>query len=154
LILLGEWIYEIFDKVGINEKTVEDVAALIDAAVSCLSDEKYLRQRNSKLALTTLIKSLSLIFSTTDQNFVKHCYRVFVRNVKLRRTLSQLNLQHYQEAGGVSNFEKGAMSRTLSFWCFNAGVGMQQLKDCKPRCFILTSGTLSPMNAFEYELGM
>lgn len=46
------------------------------------------------------------------------------------------------------------VGRILSYWCFNPGVAMQDLT--KPeigvRCMILTSGTLSPMESFAYEL--
>lgn len=61
--------------------------------------------------------------------------------------------------------------RTLSYWCFNPGVAMQELAEQKVRSIILTrleacscpipdlhpelrSGTLSPMESFAYELKM
>ncbi len=47
-----------------------------------------------------------------------------------------------------------ASQRVLGFWCFNAGVGFQKIKGLKPRSVILTSGTLSPLAAFEAELQM
>jgi regulator of telomere elongation helicase 1 len=39
-------------------------------------------------------------------------------------------------------------SRTLGFWCFNPGLGFKKIQALKPRCLILTSGTLSPMASF------
>lgn len=47
-----------------------------------------------------------------------------------------------------------ASQRVFGFWCFNAGVGFQKIKGLKPRSVILTSGTLSPLSAFEAELQM
>ena len=42
--------------------------------------------------------------------------------------------------------------RTLNFWCFNSGVAMKALNHSKIRSFILTSGTLSPLDSFAFEL--
>jgi Rad3-related DNA helicase len=38
--------------------------------------------------------------------------------------------------------------KTLSFWCFNPGLGFRKITKLQPRTIILTSGTLSPMDSF------
>jgi Rad3-related DNA helicase len=40
---------------------------------------------------------------------------------------------------------------TVNFWCLNPGVAFYSLKDC--HSVILASGTLSPMDTFQSELG-
>jgi len=42
----------------------------------------------------------------------------------------------------------------LNLWCFSPGFSMQRLARLGPRSIILTSGTLSPLNAFSEELGV
>jgi hypothetical protein len=42
--------------------------------------------------------------------------------------------------------------RVLGFWCFNAGLGFQKLKELCPKSIILTSGTMSPLDVFQHEL--
>ncbi|KAF2323322.1 hypothetical protein GH714_034614 [Hevea brasiliensis] len=43
-------------------------------------------------------------------------------------------------------------SRTLSWWCFNPGVAMEEFSRMGVGSIILTSGTLSPMESFAQEL--
>lgn len=44
------------------------------------------------------------------------------------------------------------VSRTLSWWCFNPGVTMQEIAKKGVGSIILTSGTLSPMGSLAQEL--
>jgi len=44
--------------------------------------------------------------------------------------------------------------RKFGFWCFNPAVGMKEISDLSPRSIILTSGTLSPLDSFESEIGL
>jgi Rad3-related DNA helicase len=51
-----------------------------------------------------------------------------------------------------SIFGKKTLTRVLSFWCFNAGIGFREIQRLQPRSIILTSGTLSPLSSFQSEL--
>jgi hypothetical protein len=46
----------------------------------------------------------------------------------------------------------GKGKRTINYWCFSPGVAMEELKRLGVRSIILTSGTLSPMDAFREDL--
>ena len=46
------------------------------------------------------------------------------------------------------------VARTLSYWCFSPGYAMSELTEQGVRSVILTSGTLSPLDSFSYELHM
>lgn len=43
-------------------------------------------------------------------------------------------------------------SRTLSWWCFNPGIAMEEFLRLGVGSIILTSGTLSPLDSFAQEL--
>jgi len=59
----------------------------------------------------------------------------------------------YNNSKKRGGFNKTVSSgRTLSYWCFNPGVAMEVLNKCGIRNIILTSGTLSPLDSFAYEL--
>lgn len=45
-------------------------------------------------------------------------------------------------------------NRKIGFWCFNASSCMNSLAEMKPRSILLTSGTLSPLDSFQAELGL
>ncbi|KAJ0076402.1 hypothetical protein Patl1_34125 [Pistacia atlantica] len=60
---------------------------------------------------------------------------------------------HVQEAdANAADVLKGKASRTLSWWCFNPGIAMQEFSMMGVGSIILTSGTLSPMESFAQEL--
>lgn len=40
----------------------------------------------------------------------------------------------------------------LSIWCMNPSLSFQELSRQKPRCYLLTSGTLTPFSSYESEL--
>ena len=46
------------------------------------------------------------------------------------------------------------LGRVLSYWCFSPGHAMEDLKAKGVRSVILTSGTLSPMSSFKFEMGL
>ena len=46
----------------------------------------------------------------------------------------------------------GKASRTLSWWCFNPGIALEEFAKDGVRSIILTSGTLSPLDSFAEEL--
>ncbi|KAK2957729.1 putative Regulator of telomere elongation helicase 1 [Blattamonas nauphoetae] len=44
--------------------------------------------------------------------------------------------------------------RHVGFWCFDPSVSMQDIVGYKPHSIIITSGTLTPIAGFAYELGL
>lgn len=48
----------------------------------------------------------------------------------------------------------GQASRTLSWWCFNPGIAMEEFSRIGVRSIILTSGTLAPLESFAVELNL
>ncbi|KAL7099864.1 hypothetical protein ACP275_09G112700 [Erythranthe tilingii] len=58
---------------------------------------------------------------------------------------------HVHEVEATDSF-RGKTSRTLSWWCFNPGVALEEFSRLGVGSIILTSGTLSPMDSFAEEL--
>lgn len=48
----------------------------------------------------------------------------------------------------------GKAARVLSWWCFNPGIAMEEFAKLGVRSVILTSGTLSPLDSFAFELNL
>ncbi|KAK6914908.1 ATP-dependent helicase, C-terminal [Dillenia turbinata] len=60
----------------------------------------------------------------------------------------------YKEAADCQQLFDGAgmTCRTMSWWCFNPGIAMEEFSRLNVGSIILTSGTLSPMDSFAQEL--
>lgn len=54
--------------------------------------------------------------------------------------------------GAINNSNNGKGKRVINYWCFSPGVAMEELKRLGVRSILLTSGTLSPMEAFKEDL--
>ena len=52
------------------------------------------------------------------------------------------------------SFVLGKASRSLSWWCFNPGIALEEFPRLEVGSIILTSGTLSPMDSFAQELNL
>jgi hypothetical protein len=48
----------------------------------------------------------------------------------------------------------GKAARVLSWWCFNPGIAMEEFAKLGVQSVILTSGTLSPLDSFAFELNL
>lgn len=48
----------------------------------------------------------------------------------------------------------GKKKRIINYWAFSSGIAMDELKKMGVRSFILTSGTLSPMDAFREDMNL
>jgi hypothetical protein len=63
---------------------------------------------------------------------------------------------YYSGGGGAPRRGAGSpgsdKKRVLNYWCFSPGVAMEDLKALGVRSLILTSGTLSPMDAFKEDM--
>ncbi|ONM40967.1 Regulator of telomere elongation helicase 1 [Zea mays] len=82
---------------------------------------------------------LDIIFRGGGQNHAKY-YRFHVN-------------ESQQTHGDALKF-LGKSSRTLSWWCFNPGLAMEEFLKLGVRSIILTSGTLSPLDSLAMELNL
>uniref|UniRef100_M4F2A5 ATP-dependent helicase C-terminal domain-containing protein n=1 Tax=Brassica campestris TaxID=3711 RepID=M4F2A5_BRACM len=100
-----------------------------------LDEEKQRTATSAGSKLGIIVDMLKLIFRENGSNHADD-YRVHVQELEQNST----------------DVIKGKVSRTLSWWCFNPGVTMQDIAKKGVGSIILTSGTLSPMDSLAQEL--
>ncbi|CAN4086784.1 unnamed protein product [Withania somnifera] len=138
----GPYIYEFLDDLNITEKTanmlidiIEEATVLLEEDANTTEDGKSNKSKSRVCRLESMGDILQQIFRD-DGNRHAQYYRVHVQEV---------------QGSGMDSF-KGTASRTLSWWCFNPGIAMEQFSRLGVGSIILTSGTLSPMDSFAEEL--
>uniref|UniRef100_A0A0E0C458 Helicase ATP-binding domain-containing protein n=1 Tax=Oryza meridionalis TaxID=40149 RepID=A0A0E0C458_9ORYZ len=89
--------------------------------------------------LETIRDILDIIFRGGGQSHAKY-YRFHVNES--------------QQNSGDALKVLGKVSRTLSWWCFNPGLAMEEFLKLGVRSIILTSGTLSPLDSLALELNL
>uniref|UniRef100_A0A2N9HX33 Helicase ATP-binding domain-containing protein n=1 Tax=Fagus sylvatica TaxID=28930 RepID=A0A2N9HX33_FAGSY len=100
-----------------------------------LHEDNQNKAKGTVCRLESINDILNIIFRDKGNAHAKF-YRVHVQEV---------------EASAVDGL-KGKASRTLSWWCFNPGISMEEFGRLGVGSIILTSGTLSPMDSFAQEL--
>ncbi|CAN8233359.1 unnamed protein product [Cochlearia groenlandica] len=131
----GPYIYEMLQSLNITHETAPKLIGTVEEAAVLLDEEKQ-RTANSVVSKLEIIADmLKLIFRENGSNHAD-VYRVHVQEVEQNST----------------DFIKGKVLRTLSWWCFNPGITMQDIAKKGVGSIILTSGTLSPMDSLAQEL--
>ncbi|WMV22275.1 hypothetical protein MTR67_015660 [Solanum verrucosum] len=138
----GPYIYEFLADLNITQKTanmlidiIEEATVLLEEDTNTTEDGKTNKSKSTVCRLESMGDILQQIFRD-DGNPHAQYYRVHVQEV---------------QGNGMDSF-KGKGSRTLSWWCFNPGIAMEQFSRLGVGSIILTSGTLSPMDSFAEEL--
>ncbi|GAB2293557.1 Regulator of telomere elongation helicase 1 [Dionaea muscipula] len=136
----GPYIYELLADLNITSNTASKLIGIIEEAALLLEEDANVggESRDMKgmtCRLETMGKILGIIFKDGGTSHAQY-YRVHVRE---------------SEANGGDSYG-GKISRTLSWWCFNPGIAMDDFARRGVGTVILTSGTLSPMDSFAHEL--
>ncbi|RVW58324.1 Regulator of telomere elongation helicase 1 [Vitis vinifera] len=134
----GPYIYELLADLNITHKTATMLIDIIEEAALLLEeDAKGVAQKTKSTIcrLETMSDILKIIFRDGGNAHAKF-YRVHVQEVE----------------ANAADALKGKASRTLSWWCFNPGIAMQEFAVLGVSSIILTSGTLSPLESFAQEL--
>lgn len=141
----GSYIYDFLSELNITSDTSKKLIETIDCA-SLLLEEGNSAQTGpgvqAKAAVSRLESirdMLDIIFRGGGQNHAKY-YRFHVN-------------ESQQTHGDALKF-LGKSSRTLSWWCFNPGLAMEEFLKLGVRSIILTSGTLSPLDSLAMELNL
>lgn len=141
----GNYIYDLLKTFNITFDTKPHILQILETAADLLAnDTNLVRSFRSNSALSNLSEALRKLFMDgmgPMESIAQH-YKVHVQDEQRR------------PGPGSSAFRPSTPLRRLSFWCFNAGIIMQDLAKSGVRNFILTSGTLSPLDSFAYELAL
>ncbi|KAJ8452039.1 hypothetical protein Cgig2_016620 [Carnegiea gigantea] len=135
----GPYIYELLAELNVTNDTADMLIGIIEEAVLLLEEDANGTERKgsdgTSSRLETMGDILRLLFKDGGTSHAKY-YRV-----------------HVQERSATDDFRASvSKTRTLSWWCFNPGIGMADFSRRGVGSVILTSGTLSPMDSFAYEL--
>jgi Rad3-related DNA helicase len=101
-----------------------------------------------KVAL--LAKGLQKIFKTAikkDNELNSLDYKVFINEEEEKKDFNRSkNGTFYVNSSSKNN------RRVLNYWAFSPGIAMEELKKLGIRSIVLTSGTLSPLDAFKEDM--
>nr|CAD1824209.1 unnamed protein product [Ananas comosus var. bracteatus] len=122
----GNYIYEFLSDLNITYETANMLISTIDNASLLLEEDGSAGQDEGYFMQTRKHKGY------TQYNF---------------QDGGRVHAKYYRVIAG-----KG--SRTLSWWCFNPGLAMEEFVKLGIRSIILTSGTLSPLDSFAMELNL
>lgn len=147
----AEFLFDALNKQSIDASNVNSIIDAIDQCNTLLASQANIGAKRKQFALPKMSEVFKTLFCYSDQpsnlNFeVGRFYKVVIRleNAKLSN----------KKAGDV--WERSSADekpgRTLSYWCFHAGVSMKEIMKQGTRSLILTSGTLSPLESFTSEL--
>ncbi|KAL1199370.1 Regulator of telomere elongation helicase 1 [Cardamine amara subsp. amara] len=131
----GPYIYEMLKSLNITHETAPKLIGTVEEAAVLLEEEKQRTATSAGSKLDIIADMLKLIFRENGSNHAD-VYRVHVQELEQNST----------------DVIKGKVSRTLSWWCFNPGITMQDIANKGVGSIILTSGTLSPMDSLAQEL--
>ncbi|KAF3515488.1 hypothetical protein DY000_02062050 [Brassica cretica] len=131
----GPYIYEMLETLNITHETAPKLIGTVEEATVLLDEEKQRTGTNAGSKLEIIVDMLKLIFRENGSSHAD-VYRVHIQ-------------EHEQNPTDII---KGKVSRTLSWWCFNPGITMQDIAKKGVGTIILTSGTLSPMDSLAQEL--
>eukprot|EP00897_Mesotaenium_endlicherianum_P001292 jgi/Mesen1/1190/ME001272S00367 len=144
----GSYMLEFLGGVNITHATLPMLLDTIDHAVLLLGDAASSRgvaggQGGTSFRLQALHSALRLIFRGTDPAYT-HSFKTHIQELVGGTGGNQ---------GAAGRFKKASnRGRTLSWWCFDPGLTMTEIKRLGVRSILLTSGTLSPLDSFAHEL--
>lgn len=126
--------------------TYELYVQMLDRAIDLLVSEdgagpqQQQQSSGNSNAIRVLQAAIRVLFESKSKGHESH----------FRTVIQQRNAR----GSGSSTSFANNNGRTLSYWCFKPAVAMKGLDKLKARCFLLTSGTLSPLDSFASELGL
>ncbi|KAH9666131.1 Regulator of telomere elongation helicase 1-like [Citrus sinensis] len=150
----GPYIYELLADLNITQETAYKLIDIVEVAAELLQEDKLQNKKSTTACRIESISNILKIIFRDKGTAHSAYYRVHVREADanaadvLKDYHSSVMMIPYLHC-----FESaGKASRTLSWWCFNPGIAMQEFSRLEVGSIILTSGTLSPMDSFAQEL--
>ncbi|KAH9666128.1 Regulator of telomere elongation helicase 1-like [Citrus sinensis] len=132
----GPYIYELLADLNITQETAYKLIDIVEVAAELLQEDKLQNKKSTTACRIESISNILKIIFRDKGTAHSAYYRVHVREAD----------------ANAADVLKGKASRTLSWWCFNPGIAMQEFSRLEVGSIILTSGTLSPMDSFAQEL--
>jgi len=164
-----DWIFDVLKKCNLNSENTKQVVEICDkiqAFLVCLLPVKGPAATVASSSLNSFKDFISLLFpdETEDEESFKlqfkQKFKVYLEIIEEEDTKPQANQQYTnRRPGSVSNWlKKDSHSQSsivrkwiLHIWCLSPSVGLKSLTKTNVRSVVLTSGTLAPLDSFEFE---
>uniref|UniRef100_A0AAR2KP58 Regulator of telomere elongation helicase 1 n=1 Tax=Pygocentrus nattereri TaxID=42514 RepID=A0AAR2KP58_PYGNA len=143
----GSFIYELFQKAHVNYDTKMAVVEAMEQITGYLAGKPGIFLNTSGLQKVADIIQVSLLCSNCAAFL---CLSSVKETVHIHPDTSNFKKKQSADVWASSSVKK--QGNVLSYWCFSPGYSMQELLRQEVRCIILTSGTLSPLSSFTYEM--
>ncbi|XP_037401247.1 regulator of telomere elongation helicase 1 isoform X1 [Pygocentrus nattereri] len=147
----GSFIYELFQKAHVNYDTKMAVVEAMEQITGYLAGKPGIFLNTSGLQKVADI--IQLVFSVEPAEGSKQSEKgSSMQQFKVHIHPDTSNFKKKQSADVWASSSVKKQGNVLSYWCFSPGYSMQELLRQEVRCIILTSGTLSPLSSFTYEM--
>lgn len=144
----GTEILAFMTDVGLSPERFKDFKHNV-TVITAVEKDPELARPMVNAATSASLQNLVIILEFMYKENQKYLGDFRAAMVKSPSKKNQTELSKYQP-GAAFNM---AWTHTLSFWCLNPAVAMSAIKD-QVHSLIVASGTLTPMESFESELGM
>lgn len=153
----ASFLLDLLNQLNVNSQSKDQIMDTLEKMSGLIagSSRKVFKARNYALdKFATILKTMfsrnADSSSSLSSNLpIQKYYKVHIQ----AEQNEQKNKKRLDVWTSKSNSSKEA-PRTLSYWCFNPGLTMQELVAHGVRSLILTSGTLSPLSSFKAELSI
>ncbi|KAL5035639.1 hypothetical protein RTP6_003303 [Batrachochytrium dendrobatidis] len=146
--LEGSYILKLFGPVELDGVVQNFNSKVVDTCLGILTYDQIFVKKRQHPSLLTFKSALRIAVQAAneDHSALSH-YMIYIQYTSTKS--DSKSATHY---GFIP--DKNNQDILLSFWCFNSGVAMQELKRMKVRSIVVASGTLSPLDGFSDEMGI
>jgi len=140
---MGDAILRILDQSSVATGKEKSVLSEVEAARQYLLNDSSVGQYAP--GLTALTEALVTV-SDLEPDILREDFRVCVC-IEIEKNDAGTLRQHFQSFNNRGN-------RTLSLWCMNPAISMNDILRKGVRSILMTSGTLAPLDGTEKEMGI
>ena len=127
---------------------------LMDLAQEALDQDDGPYEKSASFASEPKINQLAVVLDrllrSTKGTFQD--YRMYISEEKIKIFGNNSNNSRGELKVGQPIQQKKTTKRVIKYWCFSTGVALEDLVALKIRSVIVTSGTLSPMEAMKEDM--
>nr|XP_047125665.1 regulator of telomere elongation helicase 1 isoform X2 [Hydra vulgaris]XP_047125666.1 regulator of telomere elongation helicase 1 isoform X2 [Hydra vulgaris] len=150
----ASFLFDELAKLNVTNNSKEQILETLEKMSGVLASTKSKAFGGKNYALDKFASALKTMFmrvseasceTSKDHLSTQRFYKV---HISAEDDKKQKSLDAWAQS---SKQTKKYSARTLSYWCFNPGLTMKELRDQGVRSIILTSGTLSPLASLKAE---
>lgn len=142
----GRWLVDVFHRSGFqNPEIIDEVNRCMKYLMDIDNDEMKRVGVDSVSSSSTSIPKLEILGKAIERIFRSiganaNDYKVYIHENESKKVWNR-----------VHSSDGAKKKRVINFWCFTTGVALRELVNLGVRSVIVTSGTLSPINALKED---